>query len=103
MRYKVFWKNPCYVPRHELRKNITGDYLIVDGGISSVSLAYFLANLGAKNIVLIEKNTIASGAIGNAAGSLVASGEIDLNDLVRQQGLKKSTQHRKLLRQPSSP
>ncbi|MEK6871930.1 MAG: hypothetical protein AABX16_03440 [Nanoarchaeota archaeon] len=44
----MFWKNPAYKIRPELQEDITCDYLIVSSGISDVSLAYFLAKLGAK-------------------------------------------------------
>ncbi len=82
MKYEVFWKNPSYKIRKELKEDIQCDYLIVGGGVTGVSLAYFLNKLGAKNIVLIERDFIASGATGKAAGTLVVRGEDDLNDLL---------------------
>jgi len=42
-----------------------------------------------KNIVLIEKNYIASGATGNAAGTLVLRGETDLLDIIKEHGKEK--------------
>src|SRR3989344_5663522 len=86
MKHEVFWRNPGYKIRSSLDKDIECDYLIVGGGVLGVSLAYFLANNGAKNIVLIEKNTIASGATGRAAGSIVLNGEFDLKDIVEEYG-----------------
>lgn len=97
MKHEVFWTNPGYRPFPPLRESMKCDYLIVGGGITGVSLAYFLANAGEKNIILVEKNTIASGATGHAAGSLVASAEIDLKDLVRKHGTKKSARHWRML------
>ena len=88
MKNEVFWKNPGYKPRPELKKDIECDYLIVGGGITGVSLAYFLAKGRAKDIVLIEKNEIASGATGIAAGSLVLKGELDLQDIIKKFGQK---------------
>ncbi len=82
MKHEIFWKNPGYKARPELKKDIECDYLIVGGGVTGVSAAYFLAKLGAKNIVLVEKNQIGSGATGKAAGTLVLRGETDLQDLI---------------------
>lgn len=96
MKHEVFWKNPGYKPFSYLNKDSECDYLIVGGGVAGVSLAYFLVSEG-KDVILLEKNTVASGATGNAAGSLVASGEIDLMDLVRRHGSKKSQEHWQLL------
>lgn len=86
MKEEVFWKNPGYKIRPALEENISCDYLIVGGGVLGVSIAYFLAKNKAKNIVLIEKNYIASGASGKAAGSIVTRGELDLRDIVQHHG-----------------
>ncbi len=88
MKHEVFWKNPSYKSRPELKQDIECEYLIVGGGITGVSLAYFLSIGGAKNIVLIEKKTIGSGATGKSAGILVLKGEIDLSELIRLFGRK---------------
>ena len=91
MKFEVFWKNPGYAARPELKKDIECDYLIVGGGITGVSAAYFLAKAGKKNIVLIEKHYIGSGATGKAAGTLVTRGERDsVNDTIRKYGIKKA-------------
>ena len=89
MKYEVFWKNPGYKVRPPLKKDIECDFLVVGGGITGVSTAYFLNKLGAKSVVLIEKNSIASGATGMAAGSIVLRGEADLQELIARFGQKK--------------
>ncbi|MDO8564253.1 MAG: FAD-binding oxidoreductase [Nanoarchaeota archaeon] len=89
MKYEVFWKNPGYKVRPELKEDIECDYLIVGGGVAGVSLAYFLSKKTNKKIVLIEKNTIASGATGKAAGTLVLWGEQNIEDFVKRHGRKK--------------
>jgi glycine/D-amino acid oxidase-like deaminating enzyme len=86
MKLEVFWKNPEYKARPELREDIECDYLIVGGGVTGISTAYFLAKMGAENIVIIEKNEIASGATGKAAGTLVLRGESDLVEIIASQG-----------------
>ena len=93
MKHEVFWKNPGYQVRPELKEDIECDYLIVGGGITGVSTAYFLSKLGATNIVLIEKKEIASGATGKAAGSLVVRGESDLQDYIKIQGPKNGEEY----------
>lgn len=90
MKFEVFWKNPGYVTRPELLKDIDCDYLVVGGGITGVSAAYFLAKAKEKSVVLIEKHQIASGATGKAAGTLVLQGEKDLGDVMKEYGQEKA-------------
>lgn len=85
MKNKVFWKNDGYKPFPTLKNNTECDYLIVGGGITGVATAYFLRNSG-KKVVLIEKNKIASGATGMAAGILTPSAELDLSMIVKKLG-----------------
>ncbi len=89
MKYEIFWKNPGYEPRPALKGDIECDYLIVGGGVTGVGAAYFLAKSDARGIVLIEKNHIASGATGKAAGTLVIRGESDLADIIAKYGEEK--------------
>ena len=93
MKYEIFWKNPRYKIRKELKKDIRCDYLIVGGGVTGVSLAYFLSKHKAGKIVLIEKEHIASGATGKAAGTLVTRGESDLSDIIKKYGRKKGVEY----------
>jgi glycine/D-amino acid oxidase-like deaminating enzyme len=90
MKHEIFWENPSYKARPELTKDISCDYLIIGGGITGISTAYFLAKQGAKNIVIIEKNHIGSGATGKAAGTLVLRGESDLIQLIEHHGKKRA-------------
>lgn len=93
IKYEVFWKNPHHQSFPYLHANTECDYLIVGGGVAGVSMAYFFAKVGRKNVILAEKNIIAHGATGHAAGSLVASAEVDMKDLVRNYGTSKSVAH----------
>ena len=86
MKHEVFWKNPRYRERRPLIGDISCKYLIVGGGITGVSTAYFLAKLGVKDIVLVEKEHIASGATGKAAGILTPHAELDVKDMLRVLG-----------------
>ncbi|MDO8510682.1 MAG: FAD-dependent oxidoreductase [Nanoarchaeota archaeon] len=89
MKEEVFWKNQNYIPRKQLKKDLQCDYLIVGGGITGVSIAYFLALNGIKNVALIEKNHIGSGATGKSAGFLALKGELDLTQIIHKYGRKR--------------
>ncbi len=87
IKKEVFWKNSDYKDAEPLKKDIECDYLIVGGGVTGVSIAYFLQKRDKnKKIVLIEKNRIAGGATGRAAGILTPSAESDLKDLIKIHG-----------------
>ena len=88
MKKERFWKNPGYKVRPPLKEDVACDYLIVGGGVTGVSAAYFLAKLGAKNVCLIEKNEIGSGATGNSAGLLTLKAELDLQEIIKAFGPK---------------
>ncbi|MEK6909227.1 MAG: FAD-dependent oxidoreductase [Nanoarchaeota archaeon] len=93
IKHKVFWKNPGYRGYSKLNKDIECDYLIVGGGISGVSLAYFLSTLGAKNVILIEKDILGSGATSHSAGMLTLRGELDLTQIFNILGKKKGSEY----------
>jgi sarcosine oxidase subunit beta len=46
------------------------DVVIVGGGIVGVSIAYYLGKMGAKNVVLLEKDLIGEGSTGLCAGGI---------------------------------
>ncbi|MCL2405881.1 MAG: FAD-binding oxidoreductase [Defluviitaleaceae bacterium] len=48
----------------------TADIVIVGGGISGVSIGYFLLKYGAKNVVIIERDFLASGATGRCGAGI---------------------------------
>ncbi len=48
----------------------TADIVIVGGGIIGTSIAYQVAQRGAKKVVLLERDTIASGSSGRATGGI---------------------------------
>jgi len=48
----------------------SADIVIIGGGIVGVCLAYRLAKRGATNIVVLERDTIASGSVGRATGGV---------------------------------
>ena len=55
----------------------TADIVIIGGGISGCSLAYYLTKAGFKKIILLEKSHLSSGATGSCGGgirTLVTSG-----------------------------
>ncbi|MCL2286559.1 MAG: FAD-binding oxidoreductase [Firmicutes bacterium] len=50
--------------------NKTANIVIIGGGISGVSIGYFLHKLGAKNVVIIERDYLASGATGRCGAGI---------------------------------
>ncbi|MCL5290596.1 MAG: NAD(P)/FAD-dependent oxidoreductase [Bacillota bacterium] len=50
--------------------NKTADYVIIGGGVIGCSIAYNLAKKGAKNILLIEKKYLTSGATGRCGAGV---------------------------------
>jgi gamma-glutamylputrescine oxidase len=87
---ETFWKNPSFTGFGKFAGEISCDYLIIGGGITGIATAYYLHKKGAKNIVLIEKATIASGASGRAAGILTPNTELDLRELIDAYGKKRA-------------
>ena len=50
--------------------NKTADIIIIGGGISGVSIGYFLLKHGARNVVIIERSHIAAGATGRCGAGI---------------------------------
>ena len=48
----------------------TADIVIIGGGISGVAIAYYLAKKGVKNVVLLEKDYLASGNTGRCGAGI---------------------------------
>ena len=49
-------------------------YVVVGGGVIGTSIAYHLAKLGAKDVVLLERKQLTSGTTWHAAGEVVSGG-----------------------------
>ncbi len=49
---------------------VTADIVIIGGGIIGASIAYQIAQRGIDNVVLLERDTIASGSSGRATGGI---------------------------------
>lgn len=60
----------------------TADAVVVGGGMMGVCTAYYLRKQGLKNVVLLEKNTVASGSTGRCAASFRAQWGGELNILL---------------------
>lgn len=60
----------------------TADVVIVGGGISGCATAYYLAKKGVKNVVLIEKSYLASGATGRCGAGIRQQWGTELNCLI---------------------
>lgn len=65
----------------------TADVVIIGGGISGCSIAYNLAKKGVKNIVLLEKNYIASGATGRCGAGVRQQWGTEMNCLLAMESI----------------
>lgn len=57
----------------------TADYVIIGGGISGAAIGYNLLKNGAKNVVLVEKGFLASGATGRCGAGIRQQWGTELN------------------------
>ena len=57
----------------------TADAVVIGGGMMGMATAYYLAKLGMKDVVLLEKNTVASGATGRCAAAFRSTWGGELN------------------------
>src|SRR5690349_24558103 len=53
----------------------SADAVIIGGGIVGVSTAYFLAEAGVRNVLVLEQATVGAGASGRAAGVMLLQGD----------------------------
>jgi len=64
------------------------DIVIIGGGIQGCSIAYNLAKKGAKNIVILEKNTLASGATGRCGAGIRQQFGTKMNCILARESIK---------------
>ena len=57
-----------------MNSNKPADVVVIGGGVIGCSIAYFLASKYKQEVVIIEREAVASGASGGAAGELGAVG-----------------------------
>ena len=68
--------------------NKTADVLIIGGGISGCAIAYNLAKKGVKNIVVLEKNYLASGATGRCGAGIRQQWGTEMNCKIAMESIK---------------
>lgn len=66
----------------------TADVVIIGGGISGVAIAYNLAKKGVKDIVVIEKSYLASGATGRCGAGVRQQWGTEMNCRVAMESIK---------------
>ena len=66
----------------------TADVVVIGGGCNGTSTALHLAKRGVKNVVLVEKNSLASGATEDSIGNARADGAIKESAVVRIKSLE---------------
>jgi len=62
--------------------------VIIGGGITGCSIAYNLAKMGCKNIVLFEKNSLASGATGRCGAGIRQQFGTEMNCILARESIK---------------
>ena len=63
------------------------DVVIIGGGVMGTSTAYYLAKLGYKDIVLVEKNQLASGSTSLSAGGIRLQFSLEANIRIAMESL----------------
>lgn len=66
----------------------TAEVVIIGGGISGVAIAYNLAKKGVKNIAIIEKSYLASGATGRCGAGIRQQWGTEMNIRVAMESIK---------------
>lgn len=64
------------------------DIVIIGGGVIGCSIAYNLAKLGAEDIVLLEKNTLASGSTGRCGAGIRQQFGTEMNCILARESIK---------------
>ncbi len=63
------------------------DIVIVGGGVQGCSIAYNLAKKGQKNIVILEKKTVASGSSGRCGAGFRQQFGTEMNCILAQESV----------------
>src|SRR5574341_234215 len=66
---------------------LIAEAVIIGGGIIGCTTAYYLAKLGCRNVILLEKEGIASGATGLCTGGVRQQWGTEINCLMGKMGL----------------
>ena len=66
----------------------SADVVIIGGGVVGCSIAYNLARLGVKDIVLLEKNFLASGATGRCGAGVRQQWGTEMNCRLARESMK---------------
>ena len=85
-RWEPFWLREPAPRATGLKESLETDVLVVGGGITGTSLAHHLADLKT-DFVLLEKDSIGSGATGRCAGGLAPGTELDYCEAIDRFGI----------------
>lgn len=96
MKDQTFWKNKNYKANKAAVGIFETDYLVVGGGIAGTMCAYLISKNKLGKTMLIEQNTIGSGATGHSAGTIVTElEEINSEMLIKKFSLENATEYMK--------
>lgn len=85
-QYNSPWLNFDRSSWNSLTSDLACDVAIVGAGISGVATLYYLLTSTQKNVVLLEKNRVASGATGHNAGLALVAMEKPTSELIEEIG-----------------
>ena len=86
---KVSWEKKDKVIYPSLKKDVEADVVIIGGGLAGVVAAYLLT-LEKKQVVLVEKNKLGSGATHDTTAFITQEIDTNLSTLKELYGLKKT-------------
>src|SRR5512143_4182781 len=66
----------------------TADVVIIGGGIQGTSVAYHLAKLGVRNVVLVEADLVGSGSSGRSAAMILLQMSREMTIRLSQESFK---------------
>lgn len=81
--YELKNKRKPYILSHSFTTN---DVVIIGGGIAGIVTAFYILTQTHKNVVLLERNFIASGATGHNAGQIVTYFEKPIAEIIQEYG-----------------
>ena len=77
----------------KLKENIKADVVIIGGGLTGLTTAYYLTKKGIKNVVLVEKDKICNHTSGNTTAKVTSQHGLFYNYLLQSVGKKQARQY----------
>ena len=89
-KLKSIWHNDNYSQYKKLNHDIDIDTVIIGGGLSGITAAYYLSRLGI-NVVVVEANKIGSGTTKNTTAHITSQHDMTYDRYLKQFGQVKTS------------